>query len=157
MQFRTRKPGRQRGSMIAELAVACLLFIPISILGSSMLICEMATSLNDRACRDAARVAAEAPDFATALKRAQAAIASHASCGPVYGPVRLDTSKFIFEDYYGNPPPNELPYVSVTTIMPCITPAPIKIFGVQIGMAQSVNFTRTYRFPIVKLKLYIPD
>lgn len=153
----TRLKSKNSGQLVVELAVACLLFLPISILGFSTLVCQMAVSINDRACSDAARIAAEASDYSGALKRAQAIIVTHKTSGPMFGPVRLDAAKFIFEDYAGNPPVNAYPYVSVTTIMPCTVPAPIRLFGESIGTAQSVNFTRTYRFPIVKLKLYYPD
>lgn len=145
------------GQLVVELVVACLLFLPISILGFCTIVCEIATSINDRACRDAARAAADASDFATALKKAQAVMVSHSTSGPLYGPAKLDVSKFVFEDYIGTPPPNALPYVSVTTVMPCVIPAPIRLFSEQIGDKQTVNFTRTYRFPIIKLKLYLPN
>lgn len=147
---------RQSAQIAVELIVACLLFLPISILGFSTLICQMAVSINDRACRDAARIAAEASDYSAALKRAQAIIVTHKTSGPMFGPVQLDTSKFIFEDYAGTPPQNAYPYVSVTTTMPCTVPAYIRLFGETVSEPKSVNFRRTYTFPIVKLKLYYP-
>lgn len=155
--MKARKTTRNKGQVAIELSVACLLLIPLSILGFSVVVCELASSINDRACRDAARAAAEANNYAAALKRAQAAVAACKSTGPLYGPVALDTSKFIFEDYGGVPPANAEPYISVTTTMPCAIPAPIKLLGTRIGSPSIANFTRTYRFPIVKLNLYFPN
>ncbi|MBA3857194.1 MAG: hypothetical protein C0507_09835 [Cyanobacteria bacterium PR.3.49] len=148
-----RKP---RGQVALELAVACLLLLPLSIIGFSMITCEIASSLNDRACRNAARAAVDASNYDASLLRAQAAISANCTSGIMYGPVSLDVGKFVFEDFGGSPPPNTDPYVSVTTIMPCVIPAPINLLGNKIGITQKVNFTRTYKFPIVKLKLYFP-
>lgn len=145
-----------RGQVALELAVACLLFLPLSLIGFTMITCEIASSLNDRACRNAARAAADASTRDASLLRAQAAVAACRTNAVLYGPVSLDTAKFVFEDFNGTPPANTEPYVSVTTIMPCVVPAPINLLGNKIGITQTTNFTRTYRFPIVKLKLYLP-
>lgn len=151
-----RAARKSRGQVALELAVACLLFLPICMLGFCMITCEIASSINDRACRNAARAAADASNRDASLTRAQAVLAASRTTGALYGPVSLDTSKFVFEDFDGTPPPNTEPYISVTTVMPCVIPAPISILGNKVGISQTANFTRTYKFPIVKLKLYFP-
>lgn len=157
---RNSTPGSTRictGQAIAELALACLLAIPICILGSCLVVVLMAISINDSACRDAARAAAQASDSATSLALAQTSIVAHQSSGVMYGPVSLDAAKFIYQDFAGNPPANVSPYVQVTTKIPCVIPAPIPMISGAIGMPNAVTFNRTYRFPIVKLKLYLPS
>lgn len=148
---------RNRGHILFELVLACALIIPLSILGCSLLVVEIAVGTNDRICRNACRAAAEASDFATSLKLAQAVVATQNASGAFYGPVTLNGSQFLYEDYSGNSPAGETPYVSVTTKMPCITPAPVRFISSQMGLPSTITFERTYRFPIVKLKLYLPE
>lgn len=148
---------RHSGHVLIELILACVLIIPLSILGCSLLVVEIAVGANDRICRNACRAAAEASDAATSLKLAQAVLATQNVHGAFYGPVTLNASQFVYQDYAGNCPEGETPHVSVTTQMPCVTPAPVRFISSHIGLPSTLTFVRTYRFPIVKLKLYLPE
>lgn len=151
------RPDWTRGEMVVELGVACLILVALSLIGSFAVVVALACDLNDRACRDAARAAAGASDYATSLKMAQLAIGAHQVKTAFFGPIALESGKFIFEDYGGNPPPNSGPYVEVTTIMPVVVPSPYMVLATPIGHSPSITFRRTYSFPIVKTKLYLPE
>jgi hypothetical protein len=148
---------RRSGHVLLELVLACVLIIPLSIVGCSLLVVEIAVGSNDRICRNSCRAAAEASDATTSLKLAQAVVATQNVHGAFYGPVTLNTGQFVYQDYAGSTPEGETPYVSVTTQMPCTTPAPVRFISSPFGVPGTITFVRTYRFPIVKLKLYLPE
>ena len=115
----------------------------------------MAGSINDRACRDAARAAAQASSSSAAQSLAQAALNIYSSTNPFLGTPTISPQAFVYQDYSGNPPSDTSPYVSVTTTMTCRLPAPV-IWGSTVGNGGTVTYTQTYQFPIVKTQLYLP-
>lgn len=132
-----------------------VLFVVMSVLCLDMGYVIMGSQVNDRACRDAARAAAEADNYATALKLAQAAVAPHKGDGYFVSSPTVDASAFTYEDFGGDPPPNTSPFVSVTTNCDIRIPAPIFFLGANFGATGTMNFSKTYVFPIVKTQLYL--
>jgi Flp pilus assembly protein TadG len=114
-----------------------------------------ASAVNDRACRDACRAAAQADNYATSLKLAQAAVKAHKGDGYFISQPIVDTSKFVYQDYAGSPPPDTSPFVSVTTNTTVKIPAPVVFVGINYGTNGSMTFSKTYTFPIVKTQLYL--
>ncbi len=143
------------GSAIIELSIIASLLVVITLLCANVGIIALASTINDSACRDAARAAAQASSSSTALKLAQAAIKAHYADGYFVTQPTINTSAFVYQDYAGNPPPATSPYVQVTTSSNVRIPAPIVFFGAKFGSGGSLTFTRTYTFPIVKTQLYL--
>jgi hypothetical protein len=132
-----------------------VLFVIIALLCMDVGYIIMGSEMNDRACRDAARAAAEADNPLTALKLAQTAVVPHRGDGTYVGIPTVDSSAFTYQDFSGNPPANTSPYVSVTTHCNVHIPAPIFFLGSGFGSSGSMTFTKTYVFPIVKTQLYL--
>ncbi len=143
------------GHALIELALIIVLMVVMSMLGANIGIVALATSINDSACRDAARAAAQASNSAVALGLAQAAIRAHGADGYYVTQPTINTGAFVYQDYAGNPPPNTSPYVSVTTSSTVRIPAPIMFWGAKFGSNGTISFSRSYVFPIVKSQLYL--
>lgn len=150
-----RSQRNDRGHSIIELGLLSGLFVVIAAFCMDVCFVLLGSQLNDRACRDAARAAAQANDRTTALSLAQAALAVHYADGYFVAPPELVTEELEYEDFAGQPPANTSAYVSVTTRTAVRVPAPIFLFGVEFGNNQTLEFRRTYNFPIVKTKLYL--
>jgi hypothetical protein len=115
----------------------------------------MGAGINDKACRDAARSAAQASNYTAALKAARAALQGHVTDGYfVSAPAMADTD-LVYEDFAGNPPTDTSPYVSVTTTTVVRIPAPFMMYGATFGAGGTQTFRRTYTFPSVKTTLYL--
>jgi Flp pilus assembly protein TadG len=157
MKGRTTNRSRRSvlGHLVIELSMISFLIVVVSVLCANIGIVSLATSLNDAACRDAARAAAQASNSASALKLAQAAIKAHTTDGYYITVPTVDSSSFEYEDYAGSPPANTSPYVKVTTTAQVRIPAPILFFGAEFSKTGTITFTRTYNFPIVKTQLYL--
>lgn len=147
------RPGK--GHNLIELAMLSLLFVVIALLCLDVGYLILGSQVNDRACRDAARAAAQADNSYTALQLAQAAVAPHKGDGYYVGSPTVDRSSFTYEDFGGNPPPNTSPYVSVTTNCSIHLPAPVLFAGSRFGNFSGLQFSKTYVFPIVKTQLYL--
>ncbi len=133
-----------------------VLFVVLAVLSLDIGYVLMGSELNDTACRDAARAAAEADNYATSLQLAQAAVVAHAGDGTYVTSPVVDTTQFTYQDFAGSPPPNTSPYVSVTTHCNIRVPAPILFMGSSFMSSGTMQFTKTYVFPIVKTQLYLP-
>ena len=152
-----------KGHSAIELATICIIFVVVTVLCLDIGVMILASGSNERACRDAARAAANATDSASALQAAQAACASHAQQGGYFAsPPTVDTSNFLYQDFaatQGVPPqPNTSPFVSVTTQVTVTIPAPIVFMGlVKFGGPgnNTMNFRKTYVFPIVRAPLFL--
>lgn len=150
-------PRRSRGGHnLAELACALLAFAIVAVLSVDIGIICLANSTNDQACRDAARAAAGGSDYASSLRLAQSAVATHRANSSYIGDPTLEVSVFEYQDFAGSPPPNQSPYVSVTTSMTVRVPAPVNFAGAQFYPDDGTTSVRkTYEFPIVKTQLYL--
>jgi Flp pilus assembly protein TadG len=140
----------ERGAGLAELAVAGMILIGMALFALDIGVAMMTFNLNDRACRDAARAAAQGSDSNEATNLAKQIIKSYPHVGLLATNTQVLGVKYV--DFNGNPPANESPYVAVTTRTDCHTIAPVSIFGAEMIKAR-FPVTKTYVFPIVKLKV----
>ncbi len=153
----TRRYTRTRtahGSNLAELGAIIAIMTVIVLFCINAAVVFMAGSINDRACRDAARAAAQASTSTSAQQQAAAALKSYTSNNSFVGSPALSSSDFVYEDYAGNPPADTSPFVSVTTTLTAKIPAPA-FWGMQFGQSGNINMKQTYSFPIVKTQLYL--
>lgn len=150
----------RRGIGCIEVAISTFMMIAISSLALDSTLIIIASSLNDAACRDAARAAAQCNNSASALQAAQTQLAMHATDGYFVSQPQLTSTTspdFVYQDFSGNPPQNTSPYVTVTTAVNVRVPCPIVFFGVGFNSQSSNNtmlFKRQYTFPIIKEKFY---
>lgn len=140
----------------AELASSCLILMVVAFLCLNISVAILASCNNERACRDAARAAAQADNFTDAIKMAQTAVAAYPGDGYFISTPVVEVPQSHYEDYYGeSPTPDQLPYVCITTKMTVRFPAPIIFFSAKMGNDGTMTFYRQCTFPIVKTKLYL--
>lgn len=145
-----RNCRNRRGTGLAELAMAGCILIGMALFALDIGVAMMTFNLNDRACRDAARAAAQASDATEAENLAKQIIKSYPHVGVLATNTQVLGVKYV--DFNGNPPANESPFVAVTTRTDCRTIAPLRIFGAEMVKAK-FPVVKTYVFPIVKLKV----
>lgn len=144
-----------RGSSIIELGMLSVLFAVIAVFCVDVCFMLVASQVNERACRDAARAAAQADNYLSSLQLAQAAVASHKANNMYVSDPSVDASLFVYQDFGGNNPASVSPFVSVTTTTNIQVPAPVFFMGMNMGPNGVMQFTKTYTFPIVKTRLYL--
>jgi Flp pilus assembly protein TadG len=148
---------RKQGSAFIELGITLSLMIVLAGLASDITLMVFAMFLDDKACRDAARAAAQQTTSAAALQAAQVQLQIHATDGVFVGQPTLvsqTSPNFVYNDYLGNPPNNQSPYVTVTISTNIKLPAPIFFWGTSFMTSGSLNLIRRYTYPIVKEKFY---
>jgi hypothetical protein len=138
----------QRASTILELAVISPLLVVMSLFCLDILILATGSGINERACRDAARMAGQATNYAVSLQLAQAAVKTYQGDGYYVTSPTVDTKSFVYNDFGGSPPPNTSPYVTVTTNCQVRVPAAMFLYGLDFGSGH-MTFIKTYTFPIV--------
>src|SRR6516162_1312165 len=105
---------RGLGYLSFEIPVVSMLFLVFAFLSADMGYVLYGADFNDRACRDAARSAAQASNLAAAIKKVNAVLQSHKGNAMVMsGPSLL--GPVVYQDYGGSPPAQTSPYVTVTT------------------------------------------
>ena len=137
-----------RGSIAFDLAAGSLIAIAVLAFVLNISFAMISFGVNDRACRDAARAAAQGAGAAEALNMARAAVAPYNSAPLVVSNFQVATLQY--QDFAGNPPANKSPFVSVTTSAVSKLPAVISVFGTDVFPA-SIPVKQTYTFPIVRL------
>lgn len=147
--------NKERGHTLVELSMLSVLFVIMAVLSLDVGYVLMGSEVNDRACRDAARAAAQGDNYDTALRLAQVAVIPHRADGVYVSSPTVDTAQFTYQDFGGDPPPNESPFVSVTTRANVRIPAPIFFLGSGFGQNGTMQFSKTYVFPIVKTQLFL--
>lgn len=143
MRLRTKK-----GGAILELSIIAVLLVVIALFCVDVLILALGSGLNERACRDAARMAAQATNYADSLILAQTAVKCYRGDGYFVTNPSVDTSDFVYNDFGGSPPPDTSPFVRVSTSSQVRIPAPIFVYGLNFGNG-SMSFKKTYTFPII--------
>ena len=153
-----QRPSRStHGSAFIEIAISFSVMILLAALGLDLTLITLAMFSNDKACRDAARAAAQQTSSAAALTAAQAQLKVHATDGIFVSQPTLTSQaspNFVYNDYGGNPPTNQSAYVTVTTTVTIKLPAPIIFYGVSFLSSGNVVFTRRYTYPIIREKFY---
>lgn len=144
---------RSSGFSFAEVAISSFLVLVLAILGINICILVFACSVNDKACRDAVRAAAQQPTSAKAQNFALASIKNHHTDGFFISPITL--TNFNYNDFNGNPPPaGQCPLVQVTTSVDVTLPAPLIFFGTTL--TNKMKFSQIYTSPIIKTKIVMP-
>lgn len=152
-QQTTRQKARsKRASILIELSCSCFMMLVFTILTADIGVLIYGAEFNDRACRDAARAAAQGQDAAQSTQLIRAILKAHQGDGNY---VKVPTlQNLIYNDYGGDPPKQEAPYVTVTTSTTARAPfAPLVFFEGPVFLQNgSFTFTQTYTFPIVRTK-----
>lgn len=149
-----KRPRSAQGSNLAELGAIITIMTIIVLFCINAAVVLMAGNINDRACRDAARAAAQASNPTSAEQQANAALKSYTSTNSFVGTPTLSSADFIYQDFAGNPPPDTSPFVTVSTTLTAKIPAPV-FWGMHFGQSGNVSMKQTYSFPIVKTTLYL--
>ena len=143
---------RQRGSLLVELASASVFLLIFVLLSVYLCTLILGAYFNDRACRDAARAAAQGENLAQATELARSVLTGHASSGGFIGQPVLQTP-IVYQDYGGAPPARISPFVQVTTKTTVSIPfAPLSLFNSTAFDSRNLAFSQTYTFPIVRVK-----
>lgn len=144
---------RQCGFSFPEVAATAFLIIILTIFTADICLLIFACSVNDKACRDVVRAAAQQPNAAKALTFAQASAINHKTDGFFLSPVQL-INGINYQDFGGAPPAGETPYVQCTTRIIVTLPAPLYFFGQ--SFTNKFSFDQTYTSPIIKTKYVLP-
>lgn len=146
------KPRSNRASVLLELSCSCFIMLVFTILSADLGVLIYGAEFNDRACRDAARAAAQGQDAQQSTRLIRAILKAHQGDGNYITAPTLQ--HLVYNDYNGNPPPQTAPFVSVTTSTIAKAPfAPLMFFQGPVFLENgSFKFSQTYTFPIVKTK-----
>lgn len=151
--MRTSRRRKQSGFTIVEVVATSFLLVLFAVFTANLCILIFGATVNDKACRDVVRVAAQQPNASKALLFAQASVNNHRTDGTFISPIQL-INGVDYHDYGGSPPAGETPYVSVTTAVTVTLPAPIYVFG--SSFTNQMEFRQKYTSPIVKSKHLLP-
>lgn len=150
MILRKSESRSNRASVIVEMACSSIFLVIFAIFGVYLATLILCAQINDTACRDAARAAAETQDATQATAAATTILTSFESNSTFMTAPAL--KNLVYQDYNGTPPAETSPYVTVTTVSDAKIPfAPMSLFGGTYGNEQ-YTFTQTYTFPIVNTK-----
>jgi hypothetical protein len=139
----------RRANAIIEFGVIAPLFVVMTLFFLDILILTTGSGINERACRDAARMAGQATNYADSLIMAQTGVKAYQGDGFFVTSPVVNTASFVYNDFAGNPPVNTSPYVTVTTSNKVRIPAPIILYGLNAMNNGYMTFTKTYTFPII--------
>jgi hypothetical protein len=143
------------GNTIIELATISSLLVVVALFCANIGIVSMGSALNDQACRDACRAAAQGSNLNEATNMARASLKAHVADGYFISTPSIIQGGVFYQDFGGNPPPDTSPYVEVSTRNVVKIPAPVLFFGAKFGQDGSMTFTKKYTFPIVRTTLYL--
>ena len=144
---------RVLGFSFPEVAVTSFLIIFLAVMSLDICLLIFGCSVNDKACRDVVRAAAQQPNASQALAFAIASTHNHQTDGIFISPITL-VNGVNYNDFSGNVPAGETPYVQVTTQVLVTLPAPLYFFG--DSFTNQITFKQTYTSPIVKTKFILP-
>jgi hypothetical protein len=148
MKSRVKSLRNKRAGAILELGLIASLLVVITLFCTDVVVLMLGSGVNERACRDAARMAAEGTTYNQALVLAQVATKAYQGDGYFVTTPVVDVASFVYNDYSGSPPADTSPYVRVSTSCQIRLPAPIFLYGLNFN-PPNMRFTKTYTFPIV--------
>jgi hypothetical protein len=146
------KYRKRSGLSFPEVAATSFLVIVLAIFTADISLIIFAVSVNDKACRDVVRAAAQQATAPKAMLFAQASVKNHATDGVFVSPIVLTVLNY--NDYGGNPPAGTTPFVQATTTVKVTTPTPIYFFGATF--TNKLQFSQTYTSPIIRTKYILP-
>lgn len=139
------------GSLLVELSCCSFMMLVFVILAVHLSAIIFGAYMNDVACRDAARAAAQGEDLGQATKLAQTVLKGHETVSFVGKPILQ--SPIVYQTFNGAPDPQSSPYVQLTTSTEVTLPfQPLTFFGTAQFQDGKLKFSNTYTFPIVRLK-----
>lgn len=152
----------EQGSSFIEVGIASVAMAVIVFLALDAYVWMQAFMLNDIACRDACRAAAQAQGSTAALTKSNAQTAAQRellmhSCSPprpYIGNPTFVAAGYQWVDFGSSgggamPPVPQTPYVRVQTSMNVNLPVPVLMPGGTV--AQPLVFQRSYSMPIVNI------
>jgi hypothetical protein len=152
--LRTSRARNHKAFSLAEVAATSFLFVMLGVFTANICLLIFGCSINDKACRDVVRAAAQQSTAAKALQFAVASVKNHKTDGFFISTISLVGGTINYNDFAGNPPAGQTPYVQVTTQVTVTLPCPIFFFGA--GFGNQFNFTQTYTSPIIGTKYILP-
>lgn len=143
-----------RGSAAIELAGGSLFLIVLTLLAVDISVLMLGFQVNDRACRDACRAAAQQSSVDMAKAAAVASLKLHKVDGQFVTPPTLvtDSANFVYQDFNGNPMAGN-PTVTVTSQCRIKLPVPLLFCGQTFDDNGGFTFKKRYTFPIVAFNL----
>ena len=154
VQGKTSKYRRNNAFSLAEVAATSFLFVLLGVFAADICLLIFGCSVNDKACRDVVRAAAQQPTAAQALQFAVASVKNHKTDGFFISTITLVGGTVNYNDFGGNPPVGQCPYVQATTQVTVTLMSPLYFFGA--GFTNQLNFTQTYTSPIIGTKYVLP-
>lgn len=151
ISIRTRNNA---GSAILEVAGVGFIVVIMALISVNLGVLVFAAWLNDSACRDACRAAAQQCSEDDAKGAAIIAAKQYATtAGGIVGDpkVMLDAPYFEFQrwlDDEGKPQINKGPFVKISTSLVAKLPVPMIYNGV--GFSDFLTFNQTYTFPLLQ-------
>lgn len=143
---------RNAGHVLIEFVCFAFWLLLFMYICTDICVLLLGASANDRACRDAARAAAHGSNPTEARTLAETSLKAHAGGGFFTSSPAL-YGNIIYNDYAGNPPPTQTPFVTVETRSTAKLPfAPIVWFNNGFTQSGTYTFSRTYTFPIVRFR-----
>jgi hypothetical protein len=140
-----------RGSISVELACGSLLVSVFVIVALHLGVAIFGAFINDRACRDACRNAAQGETPTEASQLVNVMLNAYQATGFVSNPTL--SAPIVYQDFGGTPPAQTSPYVQVTTSTLVTMPLQaFAFFGSGFLQDGKLTFTKTYTFPIVRVK-----
>lgn len=141
-----------------EIIVPAIFLIAMVVIGLNIWILVSACALNDAACRDATRAAAQGSSAGVAQNLAQATLSTKQQMASFF--VNTPTiTYFVYRDYgvsTGNPvvpPKNMAPAVTVRTEIRVRPLLPLYFFGsAVIKGTDQIAMQQTYTYPLIKTK-----
>jgi len=141
-----------KGDLFVELSCAAFFLTIFAIVAVHVGLIIFGAFLNDRACRDAARSAAQGSSQTQATSLAQTVLVSHKQTLGNYIASPVLTTPIVYNDYGGSPPTALSPYVQITTTTAVHLPIPfLNFFSAVFTEDKGLTFTATYTFPIVRI------
>jgi hypothetical protein len=128
------------------------MMVVFTILSADIGVLIYGAEFNDRACRDAARAAAQGQDAQQSTQLIRAILKAHQGDGNYITAPTMQS--LVYNDYGGNPPAQTAPFVTVTTLTKARAPFAPLVFckGPVFLQNGTFSFTQSYTFPIVKTK-----
>lgn len=145
---------RTNGMSLFELVGLGFVLILVTLMALNVGLLLFAAWLNDNACREATRAAAQQDSVEAAREAARLACQNFVtSAGSIINSpeVLLDKDHFEYEtfpDEDGKPQLDKGPFVKVSTRLESRLPAPI-LFTAS-GLSNKISFAQTYTFPLIE-------
>lgn len=153
MKTRIRK-SNSRGMSIFEMVGLGFVLVLVALMALNVGLLLFAAWLNDNACREATRAAAQQDTEEAAKEAAKLALTNFVTAsGSIVGSpeILLDKNSFeyqVFPDEDGRPQLDKGPFVKVSSKLETRLPAPIILTS--SGLSNKITFAQTYTFPLIE-------